>query len=297
MQWDGATWVTAAPTPKAPLTGSGGGGDSTPTTPPVTGGSGSAWSMPKSTPHIVWSLPETVYAAGSAEYDATAFLEYDKAYNGVFLWNMGDGTTHRYTSPTTVVHTYQYPGTYIISFAYYKNPYDSKPFLFQSTEVSVGNPTVALTVAPGKGFQFTNTDTVPVDISGWIVVLSDTAITLPAFTIIAPKKTVLMPFSSFGIQSTYTTAQLQTPDRVSIGTSTKTKEVATPVLYRVAVPASSKVVNEGSVLGASAIDAVAVDEKKSTTKNPQKVGIVAIALCIVVGLFIAVEKIIASREE
>lgn len=301
MQWDGTKWVTAVATPKAAFSVGGSDGGDVPVSTSAAPG-GTAWSMPKITPHIELVIPKNVYATVSSEYNATTFLDYDKAYSGIFLWNMGDGTTYKNVAPTSISHSYQYPGTYTISFAYYKNSYDIKPFLVESTEVVVGAPTVSVSIVPNKGFQFINTDSTPVDISGWLVVLSDRSITLPPFTIIAAKKTVLMPFTSFNIPTRYTTATLQTPERVVIGTT------ATGVVQRKTVPSSYtssaplisvQDSSSRSLLLASAADGFSSKEiPPSATKNPQsKLWIFAVVLAVVIGLFIFLEKIIASREE
>jgi hypothetical protein len=301
MQWNGTTWVTATPTPKAPFSGGSSDDDDVPPAPVVSAGA-TAWSAPKSTPHIELVIPKTVYATVLSEYSATTVLEYDKAYNGVFLWNMGDGTTYKNTVPTTVSHRYQYPGTYTASFAYYRTLYDTKPVLFESVEIVAHTPTVSLTIVPGKGFQFTNTDSVRVDISGWVIALSDRVISLPPFTIIPPKKTVLMPFSAFGISGTYTTATLETPERIVVGVD-KGEVVSqkTPLVSYSSSSAPRISVYDtasNSLAIASAADAFSTEEASSTTKNPRsRMWIFGAVLVVVIGLFIFLEKIIASQRE
>ncbi len=296
MQWDGVKWVTAPATPKAGLPG-GGSGDDTPSSTPALPAGGTAWSMPKITPHIELLVPKSVYSTVSFEYNATTFLDYDKAYTGIFLWNMGDGTTYKNTVATPISHTYQYPGTYTASFAYYKNPYDTKPFLSESTEIDVHTPTVSLSVIPNKGFQFTNTDSIAVDISGWVVVLSDRTISLAPLTIIAPKKTVLMPFEAFGIPNTYTTATLQTPDRIVVGINTKgvVQRKIVPTSYTSSAPLISA--QNPTVSSSLLASAMGTEDTNEVQKKPQaKVWIFAVVLVVVIGLFVFLEKIIASRE-
>lgn len=167
MQWDGTKWVTAAATPKAMVQG-GGTGDGSPVETSKSGG-GTAWSAPKIEPRIVFSIPQTIYTTISAEYTAKAFLEYGEAYNGVFLWNMGDGTTYKTVSPSPVKHIYKYPGKYTISFAYYRAAYEQKPFLSSSIERNVISPKIVFSILKNKGFRFINSDNTPVDISAWII--------------------------------------------------------------------------------------------------------------------------------
>jgi hypothetical protein len=218
MQWGSSGWVTATATPKAPLQG-------VENPPPVVASSpGLAWSAPRITPHVELTIAKNIYTSVSSEYFQKTFLEYGEAYNGVFLWNMGDGTVYRNNVPKEISHTYKYPGVYTITFAYYKTPYDKKPFLFESQERSVISSTINFRIISGEGFEFTNSGNVPVDISNWVIILSDATVELPPFTIIAPKKTVLMPFSAFGLGSSlYTQGTLQTPQRVSVGTTVVSK--------------------------------------------------------------------------
>lgn len=295
MQWDGTKWVTANATPKAPLQTLG--GDTT-TVPPQTG---TAWSAPKIAPHIELGLPRVVYATVASEYSQKTFLEYEQAYNGVFLWNMGDGTVYRNNTPTQVVHTYKYPGTYTVTFAYYRTPYDTKPFLFQSEEQIVIPPTITLNTIPNKGFEFVNSGAASVDLSGWVVVLPDTVIELPAFTIIASKKTVLMPFSAFGLQGDYTQATLQTPQRVAIGkdtTRTGSPTSSGQVLSNKKEEVAPREVFSGtSSLVASAAEAFSDVPKDSKAKPQAKSIIFAIALAVVVALFVILERFIRLRQE
>lgn len=295
MQWDGTKWVTANATPKAPFQG-------VALSSPEAPSSGTAWSAPKIVPHIEITLPKTVYATVASEYSQKTFLDYGEVYNGVFLWNMGDGTLYRNNTPTQVAHTYKYPGTYTLTFAYYRTPYDTKPLLFQSQEQVVISPTITLNTIPDKGFEFVNTGTTSIDLSNWVLVLPNNIIELPAFTIIAPKKKVLMPFSAFGIEGSYSQATLQTPQRVVVGkdktraslvsnpekvSSTKDQEVPSEVFYK------------SSNLEASSINALpsTPEDSKTKTKTGTKSIIFAVVLVIVISLFVILERFIRLRQE
>lgn len=293
MQWNGSSWVTATATPKAPALG-GGGGDL-----PPQSNTGTAWSAPKIVPHIELNIPKTIYATVASEYSQKTFLEYGEAYNGVFLWNMGDGTVYKSDRPSSVTHTYKYPGDYTITFAYYKTPYDSKPILFDSQEHLVISPTVSLRIVSGKGFELSNSGSTPVDLSGWVVVLPDTTVELPPFTIIAPKKIVLMPFGVFGLSASYKQGTLQTPQRVAIGSSTSSKEMVpstkSNIIYGVDPIASASSLS--SLAEASVIGALPETEKKTKIKPQTKTFIFAGALLIVIALFLLLERFVGSQGE
>lgn len=296
MQWNSSTWITAIATPKNPSPV--GGGDIVPPPTPTGSSSSTAWSPPRTDPYIELFTPKTIYTTVASEYSAKVVLEYQDAYTGVFLWNMGDGSTYRSDTPSAIKHTYVYPGTYTISFAYYKNSYDKKPFLFNSVEKVIAEPQITFKVVPSKGFSFTNTDTVPVDISGWVIVSGDKIIELPVFTIIAPKKTIVMPFSAFGV-TPVASAILQTPERTSLQNAPDTVAIKTTITKPALIVGSQEnYIVETSDLGASVIDSKqAADDDTPPSKNRIKTVVFIAVLLIVVGLFIVLEKQVVSRQE
>lgn len=295
MQWDSSKWITAVATPKAPSQTGGGGGDNPPPTAAPSGGT--AWSAPKEDPYIELTIPKTIYATVASEYSAKTMLEYQGAYTGVFLWNMGDGSTYRSDKPEPVKHTYAYPGTYTISFAYYRNIYDKKPFLVSSVEKTVSDPQINFKILKDRGFSFTNTDSVAVDISGWVIVVGDKSIELPPFSIIAPKKTVIMPFSSFAIVPV-ASATLQTPERTSLGQSVDT---VVPKIPRpsssVVFPVQETYVVESVDATASVIGSVQSSGDTPSSKNRIKMLLFIAVLVIVIVLFIVLERSAVSRQE
>ena len=198
------------------------------------------------------------------------------------------------------MHTYKYPGTYTVTFAYYRPPYDTKPFLFQSQEQVVISPTISLNVVSNKGFEFVNSGTTSVDLSGWVIVLSDTIVELPPFTIIPSKKTVLMPFSAFGLErKDYARATLQTPQRIAVGNTEATKSsVASSsgqILYAKAT--SSEASLDSSIFAASAINALSNTSEEPKIKSRTKTIVFAAVLIIVIALFLMLERFIRLRQE
>jgi hypothetical protein len=294
MQWDGTTWVTALATPKKAFEK---------TSEPVevvSSPSTSAPSAPRTTPQVELVVPKHLYTSVSAEYVAETTLEYGTAYQGVFLWNMGDGTTYRSLKPEPIVHTYLYPGTYTISFAYYRYAYDTKAFLSQSITRTVTDPGMLFSIREGKGLLFSNNATVPFDVSGWIVTFPDrSSITLPVFSIIAPKETVLMPFAKLGITSYYTSALLQTPEYLAISSGASTtppSRQASTFISGVQVGKASTPLASSSVAEAAAVDTFS--EQGVSTRKPNKKSILfGIALVLVVGLFVGIERFIVSKRE
>ncbi len=298
MQWNGTKWVTAPATPKAALQG--GGEDTPPAEIPKSGGSSTAWVPPKTEPRIVFSIPQTIYTTVSSEYSTKTFLEYGEAYNGLFLWNMGDGTTYKLNSPSPIKHIYKYPGKYTISFAYYRGPYDHRPFLVNSIEKNVVAPKITFSVIKDKGFQFTNSDTVPVDISGWVIVLPDQKnVELPLLTIIGSKEAIIMPFDSFDLNNSYATATLQTPERMNLVADEPVVIPKSSVLpassYSTPLIEPSSVFDNASALTASA--GGSLESNDVTKKSYTKMIVFGVALLLVIILFILVEKLKGRTEE
>lgn len=293
MQWDGSKWITSSPTPKASVQK---GADENPEE--TKKDLSTAWSAPRSEPHIEISIPKNIYTKVSAEFSAKTFLEFGQAYNGLFLWNMGDGTVYKSSSPKNIYHTYEYPGLYTISFAYYRAPYENKPFLSSSIEKTVVNSGLGFRVVKNQGFEFTNADVVPVDISGWFIELPDyQLVELPPFSIVASKKTVLMPFKVFGLPSSkYIDAKLQTPERTYTLEQPKIQEKET-ISIKTSLPASASGsftntkddidVKSDSIL--EDISKTKQETKPDENNNKKKLLFFGI-LVLVVSLFILSEK-------
>lgn len=294
MQWDGAKWITAIATPKASLTvDTGGGGVST-----AGPSQSSTYIPPKYEPRIDFSIPKTIYATVSFEGSAKTFLESGEQWNGLFLWNMGDGKIYKSQKPELIRHTYQYPGVYTISFAYYKNPYDKKPTLSSTVDKTVISPKVTFTVLPKKGFQFTNTDTVSVDLSGWVIVFPGGTIELPPLSIVGAKRSIIMPFSALGVESgAYEGATFQTPERTSVSGSLEEAEE-----NKKGNPSVGTALFKRDTSVASAVDLEAsvhdsVSQKDEKQKNHTKEILFGVVLLFVVGLFIVAEKFVSRKEE
>ncbi len=294
MQWDGSKWITAVATPKAPTSNSGGGGGAQVVS------ESSTYNPVKLRPHIETLIPKNIYISLSQEYSAKTYLEYGEAYNGVFLWNMGDGTIYKSDKPEVIKHTYQYPGVYTISFAYFRAPYEKKPFLFESADYTVLSLNISFSVIPNKGFQFKNNSSVPFDLSGFNIKLSDGKnIEIPSFSIIPANKTVLMPFNSFGLpKENILEATLETPEFLDVNNESQSvslsvRNTKTQTNLSKETPYSSSEISDISALALEALPG-----KEQTKQKPQKKFLIfSGVLVLVVTLFILVERLIAGQEE
>lgn len=302
MQWDGSSWKTAVPTPKAGLSGS----TEEPPKEPVVSSSGGGSFVPKKVePKIVLSVPKLITTKVAFEYSAETYLDYGQAYSGGFVWNMGDGAVYKSNMPTLVTHTYKYPGTYVISFGFYKNSYDAKPYLFESVTRTVSDPSLTARVITNQGIELKNTSAELVDISGWILEYPDKSQTrLPLLSFLAPKTTTLIPFSILGVTTIPTSVSLMSPQYESIGTNESTSSVRPK--QTVSRQSSQREIQQTefseprsvspNTLTASVFNSMTDGEKNGAQKNHTKPILFGVALLIVIGLFILLERAMAKGE-
>lgn len=124
-------------------------------------------------------------------------------------------------------------------------------------------------------------------------------IELPPLTIIGSKDTVVMPFSAFGLDSNYTKATIQTPERNNLVIDNESSLENINLLssnYGSAPLIRSSSVFENSTAAATTIDSTII-KKDETKKSYTKVIIFGVALLVVIGLFILLEKFKGQEEE
>lgn len=299
MQLDGTTWITAPATLKEGTSGGTLGGEAS--KPLENAPSGKAYVPPVFEPRIDLAVPSTIYANISNEYSATTYMEYGQVYNGVFFWNMGDGTTYQTKTPLPIRHTYRYPGVYTISFGFYRTPYDKKPVQMTSVTRTVSDPKVTLSIVSEKGVQITNSDTVPLDISQWRVVFESGGTgELPPLSIIGAKSSVIIPFDTLSIQDIPPTvsAVLKSPEGISIASSEKDLSIFPKKTQKNEVRAIIKknTTEISSPLSASIEESYNTSPKQSQQKNYTKAIFFGVALLVVIGLFLLLERFMAKGE-
>lgn len=295
MQWDGTTWITAPPTPKTGLQKN----DNEESSPPQVITGGKAYTPTVYEAHIDMTVPPVVYTYIPIECTAKTYTETGLAYNGIFLWNMGDGTTYQSKTPITIQHTYKYPGTYTISFGFFRTPYDKKPLLMDSIERLVVVPKILFTISEGKGFQFANTDTKAIDISGWTILSTNQTYTIPALSIVGPKSTIIIPFETIGIREPLEhPLLLKSTDWHTIATIDSGPVTVNPEQSSSTLSKAPVVVTQ--VASAASLNDVVIpsEEKKVPTqqKSRTKAIFLGAALLVVIGLFLLLERFMAKGE-
>ena len=115
-------------------------------------------------------------------------IEFDAESNSdngsvTFEWNFGDGST---MSGRSVVHTYEYPGTYAVLVS----ATSAQGSSISRTTVTVALPQLSIDSADASAIRITNHDTQEVNLYGWKLVSNGAVFAFPRDTIILPGKTV-----------------------------------------------------------------------------------------------------------
>ncbi len=146
-----------------------------------------------------------------------------RVHPGRYVWNMGDGTTYDGKEYGEVVHTYEYPGDYVIRLDYWRTGAFEKEvsvrhtFTVKATAMSIAG----IVKANGNlDAEIKNTSSSEVDMTGWTIVSSLRTYAIPAGTILLPNKTLTFPSRSTHFTATeQQTLKLVAPDGGSVATS------------------------------------------------------------------------------
>ncbi len=154
-------------------------------------------------PRIEFSFPNDIYRGIDYEFKINPILEYNNPYFGVFKWNMGDGKyiVQKYLEP--IHYIYKYPGKYIVSFAYYRSDYDSKPVISGTKNIEVLDPIIEIFNEKNSDFlEIKNLSEKSIDISNWKIQGTDLLdASLPPMTLIAAKTSIKISLSLLGIKN------------------------------------------------------------------------------------------------
>ena len=108
--------------------------------------------------------------AVSVASTVTGLSGESRQYGG-FHYAFGDGTAHDAQNPEPFKHTYQFPGSYVISFEYRSNPYAGSPDAMARAVIEVSDSGVIFkNVSPAGTVELSNSGDADADISGWSIV-------------------------------------------------------------------------------------------------------------------------------
>jgi len=308
MQWNGTNWVTAAPTPKVLNAGiivstenvndsdDTAGGNNTQTVTKTSGGKFET--APKDDPHIEFVIPKVIYSDVQNEFKSIIVLEYMNPNRGIFIWNMGDGTTLKQTELLPITHTYQYAGKYTISFAYYRSDYDVKPYMTGSTVFDVVDPTIeASIIDDGKALKIKNPGDKKIDLTNWKLLNNSVTTIFPEMTIIAPRATIIIPASSLNTAN-FSSGSILAPNGeviTSFGGKENIKIVRSSTTYSNFAPllkASTVDIMDDNIV----LDSSKVEEEKTQKQKHTKYIIFGVLSLITIGLFILLERFMVRQE-
>jgi len=236
MQWNGSTWITAAPTPdavnateaipdttinsgKVPPTSdtSSSSSSNTGSTSSTSKKSSSSSKSVTTKTKLAITAPKNIFQGVRNEYDATVTIpDTLKTPQGYFYWNMGDGTTYLQSALAPIAYTYHYAGTYTVSLSYFSSPYSSQPFMQDTTSAVVAAPLATLEVlGNGVALEITNAGTKAMDIGQWPINTTLGVRSMPPLTVIAAKAHIIVTAASLGLSSIQNPT-LTTPDGTAV---------------------------------------------------------------------------------
>lgn len=304
MQWNGTSWVTATPTPKVLNTGISNSTDNNndneenDTTIVAKSGGGNFETAPRDDPHIEFIIPKVIYSDVQNEFKSIVVLEYMNPNRGIFIWNMGDGTTLKQTELLPISHTYQYAGKYTISFAYYRSDYDVKPYMTGDTVFDVVDPKIeASIIDDGKALKIKNPSDKKIDLTNWKLLNNSITTIFPEMTIIAPRATIIIPASSLNTTN-FSSGSILAPNGeviTSFGGKENIKIVRSSTTYSNFAPllkASTADIMDDNIV----FDSSKVEEEKTQKQKHTKYIIFGVLSLITIGLFILLERFMVRQE-
>ena len=300
MQWNGSSWVTGDPTPKAANVQTTADTNTTTTNTTTNTSNGTQqYVPPKVVPHIEFSFPTPLYSGMQYDFGAQAVLEYMTQPYGYFVWNMGDGSHFTKTENTEpLAYIYEYPGTYTVSFAYYRSAYEKKPILSGTKKIEVFKPSIDMSVIDnGVALSIQNSTDKVVDLSGWHLETNSGNTIFPDMTYIAPKASVV--FSAKNLQLTSVNgAKIYTPFS---GFSTQVIQPSTipNVVIQHTTTKPGKKYTTHTVLSDTAQPIQNVSTETTTApqaKNHTKSIILGVVIATVIGLLLLLERFMTQKE-
>jgi len=202
MQWDGSSWITASPTPKAQNPESGNDTNNNNeedenSDEDEDSSSDESITETKSTttPTIKAKiLTKTIAFVGLPLEIDNSILRYSNEIIrcGRYFWNFGDGDSIETTNPEKFFHTYFYPGEYVLSLDYYlSTSFPQIPDAKNKIIIKVMPLTVSISkVGDVKDFfiELTNNSNYEIDISKWTLNANGKTFVFPKNSVIMSKK-------------------------------------------------------------------------------------------------------------
>jgi len=172
------------------------------------------YTPPKNIKAVIQKRESIAMVGAASEFRGLAFgLEDEPIENARFVWGFGDGTTKE---GKNILHTYQYPGTYIVSLSVSSGQYGAETRMNITSviaDVSLSN------VGPKNDFfvELTNHSLYELNIGGWILVSGGMHFIIPRNTFILPNAILVLPHDATKLPYDES-VRITTPDGRNIST-------------------------------------------------------------------------------
>lgn len=207
MQWNGTSWITAIPTPRAPNVGvTGESGEEEETSEPqqqetvvenpvISPTSSYSVSPAKTISGKIKKETKTVVVGADTLFLGEAYdFEGESIPNARFLWNFGDGTTKE---GKHISHVFRYPGTYVVVLDIASGAYSaSDRIVVEAIAIALN---ISQTQESGELFiKVKNNSSYELELSGWLLKQGSLFVRIPEHSFLLPKKEMVFPGSLMG---------------------------------------------------------------------------------------------------
>lgn len=326
MQWTGSSWVTATETGGSATTATADedtgtdttddtGGtdeeevdDTTDTEEEVVETTSASKSRPKRTVYedMIFELdfPSHAIVGSPAKFSAQA-LDFDRTRlrRGVYIFNMGDGTTRTFSRDWNgdkegfFYHTYEHAGTYSIGIQYYMTKFeDAPPDVEDHFTIEVTDPSILISkVNPDGSIEIKNSSAGNIDMSEWVLTDSmGRKFVMPIGTESLAGKTNVFSRKAIKIDALLGVT-LSTSTGAFVASSITPK--ATPKLFTSSKNSIKPKEAEGDVLGIATVasSSEVISEEPVKEKDPNS--LVWILLFVILVLLSVIAVMFLKREE
>lgn len=246
-------------------------------------------------PHIDFTFPNVVYTGNTYDFVGAITLEYTTPSTGVFVWNMGDGTIIRTTENTPVRHTYRYQGMYTVTLSYFPTENYGKAVIWASNTLTVRIADITINILDTGTLSIKNNSDTLVDLSYWVITTPKGSGVIPDMTLLAPGATIGLSTQTLSIgplsHATLATINGTLVASINSGASTISKQNSSQRVL------SSKKVLENTVPLESFTTLQEYETGDvSATKNPVKNILIGGVIVVLLGSLLFLERFIAHRE-
>lgn len=231
---------------------------------------------------------------------ATRDLNGSEVKRGAFFWNMGDGTERVYKTNEPFEHFYEYEGTYIVTFKYYKTFFEgTSPDITDKMTVTVSDSGIIISkIHADGGIELKNTTKQEIDLSDWkLKDVFGKTFTLPEGTLIMAGKTITLSPKRTKVSSNNVSlinpsgeAVYTFGEQKVLSSSSSSRSFSSSVKTTEAFEDKEETINLNDQMSANAINALP-NKKQTTNVWPFVFGI------LLVGSAVSVFFVFRKKEE